>query len=179
MRKFAPLLSAFLAASLVACASLPGAQTVGIASDPDATTKQVLVAAGLMIDAVGVYGKLPPCELKVEPCRSEKAYSNAKLIATSVADGFQSLRNGSQSSLLLTAGLVYAQYTLAKTLSAAPGPTDPNAPPAAASVAYIQALGLADVLVNTADARIRDAASPNVTVVELLDDLSKKVAALP
>ena len=177
------LLFAILAALVLSsCARLPGLQTVGLQSDPDQATKYVLVSAGLVVDAVGVYGALPPCAKGVKQplgCRSEKAYRDAKLIAQSVGAGFEGLRTGSRSSLLLSAGLLYAQYELAKTLADTPGPTSPEAPPAPQAAAYLDAIGLADVLVNSADQRVKDAGSVNTTVVELLDSLQQKVAALP
>ncbi len=167
---------------LSACASVPGTQTLGIDSDPDKLTKTVLVTAGLVVDAVGVYGHLPPCAKALKQplgCRSEKAYRNAKLISQSTALGFEGLKNGNRSALLLSAGLLYAQYMIAKDIAATPGPTDPNAPPSPTAVAYLEALGLADILVNSADERINDAASVNVTVADLVAELRAKVAALP
>lgn len=165
---------------LTACSSVPGTQTLGIDPDPQAEVKQAIVAATLAVDAVGAYGTLPSCKTVKGLCKDDKAYMNAKLIVQSGAGGLAQLASQkSPTGLLLTAGLVYMQWQLTKTITQSPGPTDPNAPPAPALVAQLAALQAADVLIQTADQRVRDAAGPNVTVGELLDELQAKVAALP
>lgn len=168
------------ALTLGACQSIPGVQSVGLVDDPDHNTKVALVASGFVVDAVGVYGALPSCVTTKGLCRDDKAYANAKLVATSGVIGIAQLAGQkSPSGILMTAGLLYMQWQISKNLGHDAGPTDPNAPPAPAAVAYLQALGLADVLVQTADSRIQSASGPNVTVAELVSDLENKVAALP
>ena len=179
-RTFSALLAAIMLVSVAACASLPGGQTLGLSSDPDQTTKQALVASGFVVDAVGVYGALPSCVTTKGLCRDDRAYANAKLVATSGVTGIAQLAGQkSPSGILMTAGLLYMQWQISKNLAHDVGPTDPSSPPAPASVAYLQALGLADVLVQTADSRIQAASGPNVTVAELVSDLENKVATLP
>lgn len=167
-----------LFASLIAFI-LTACQTVGIESDPDAPVKAVIVATGIAVDTVGVYGTLPPCVLGVKPCHDPKKYAQAKLLAQSAGAALQTVGNSSRSQIFLTAGLLYFQYEAAKTLAGSPGPTNPEAPPTNTTVATLQALNLADVLVSTADQRVRDSSGPNVTVADLLADLQKRVAALP
>lgn len=176
------LFASLIAFVLTACAHVPGAQTVGLESDPDQATKMVLVSAGLVTDAVAVIGHMPPCDKAVKQplgCKPEKAYRDSKLILQATVAGFEGLKSGNRSALLLSAALIYAQYAIAKDLAAQPGPTNPDAAPTPQAVAYLDAIGLADVLVNSADQRVRDASSPNVTVQELLVELQGKVAALP
>ena len=162
-----------------ACAALilSGCQTLGLESDPDQATKLAIAASGIMVDAVGVYGHLPPCG--VDPCRVEKRYRDAKLIAQAVGGSFEALRHRPRASWFLTAALLYGQYEIAKTIGDSPAPTLPEEPPMPATIATLEAAGLADILISTADERVRDAASVNTTIPELLDALGAKVAALP
>lgn len=157
--------------------TLMGCQTVGIDQDPERTNKATIVAATLAVDALAAYGTLPECASGVgDMCKKPKAYADAKLLTT----GFAATLGGSdRPSIFLTAGLLYYQWQLSKTIAGAPGPTNPESPPSDAVVKQLAALGLADVLVSTFDARIRDAASPNVTVEELQDRLAASVAKLP
>lgn len=165
---------------LTACASVPGSQTLGLEDDPDRPTKLVLAAATLMVDGVHVYAALPVCGSGVgDACRSEKRYRDAKLIAQSTASMLSSVNTQRRSSVFLTAALIYSQYQIAKTVAAAPAPTEPEAYPTPAVVAQLEALGLLDVLVNTADDRVRDAASVNTSVASLVENLQARAAALP
>ena len=157
---------------LTACASIPGAQTVGLESDPDKPTKAVLVAAGLMVDAVGVYCTLP--DHKAKACR------DAKLIAGGLVLTFAPLAKGQKrSNIFLTAALLYSQYQLAKTIADTPGPTDPEGYPKPETIAYLEAAGLLDILASTASERVQDGVSVNTSVADLVADLQAKVAALP
>lgn len=167
-----------LAVATVFCFFLTACQTVGIQSDPDKATKSILVASGFMVDALNVYGHLPPCELQVSPCKKEKNYQNAKLVALSTVESFQAL-DRQPSSIFLSAALLYSQFSIAKTLADAPAPTEAEAYPKPATVAYLEAAGIADILVSTADQRVQDALSVNTTTTDLLDQLAEKVAALP
>lgn len=162
--------------ALVFALTLSGCQTVGIDQDPDRSKKLALVTTTIMVDAVGVYGHLPVCDRSIpQPlgCQEVKRYSDAKLIAQLVAQDYQG------SSPLLGLGLIYAQWQLSKTIAGTPGPTNPNAPPNEQTTAYLHAIGLADILISTADQRVRDAVSVNTSVAELQAKLQASVAALP
>ena len=159
---------------------LTACQTVGIEGDPEKPTKLVLASAGLMVDAVGVYGALPLCGSGVgDACKNEKRYRDAKLVAQSTANVLAAVKTQPRSSIFLTAALLYSQYQVAKTIAAAPAPTEPEAYPTPQTVAYLEAAGLLDILVNSADQRVQDAASVNTSVADLVDDLQARVAALP
>ena len=174
-----------LALCLSGCASLgglPASQTLGLTEDPDRPVKMALVTTGLVVDAVAVYGKLPPCNKAVpQPlgCRKENAYRDAKLILGGTVESFRAVRSGSLTSLVMVAALGYCQVQLAKTLAAESGPTAPGAAPTPQTVAYITAIGAADVLISGADDRIKDGVSVNTSVADLLVDLEARVAALP
>ena len=166
------LIATVFAFFLTACASIPGAQTVGLEPDPDKPTKAVLVAAGLMVDAVGVYCALP--DHKAKACR------DAKLIAGGLVLTLKPLGAGQRrSSVFLTAALLYSQYQLAKTVAGTPGPTDPEGYPKPETVAYLEAAGLLDILALTASERVQDGVSVNTSVGDLVAELEAKVAALP
>lgn len=175
----------FMLVSLSACQTLgvPGSQTLGISADPEQAVKMTIVATSLVTDAVAVVGKLPPCDKTVSQplgCRPEKAYRDAKLILQSTVDGFSGIQGSNGlSSLVMVAALGYAQYEISKTLANESGPTNPQGAPTPQTVAYLAAIGAADVLINSADQRVRDASGPNTTVPELLAELQAKVSALP
>ncbi len=157
---------------------LTACQTIGIEADKEAATKSILVATGLMVDAVAIYGHLPPCPAP-DPCRKEKAYQDAKLISLATVAAFEPVRDGQRSSVFLSAALLYSQYQIAKTLANAPAPTVPEASPAPATLQYLEAAGLTDILISTAHERVQQAVSVNTSVGELLDHLSARVSALP
>lgn len=155
---------------------LTACQTVGIESDPDRTHKAAIVATTLAVDAVKVYATLPDCGSGVgDMCKKPKAYTDAKLMTVSFAETLK----GARPSVFLTAGLLYYQYSLAKRLAEAPGPTNPEAAPSDAVAKQLLALQMSDVLISTLDSRVQDAFSVNTSVEELLADLDAKVAALP
>ena len=157
--------------------TLMGCQTVGIESDPERAYKSTIVATGLAVDAVAVYGTLPACGSGVgDMCQKPNAYRDAKMLTKAFA---VTLRGAERPSVFLTAGLLYYQWQLAKTVGGEPGPTNPEAAPADSVVRQLQALQMADVLVSTFDARIEAASGPNVTVAELLATLDAKIAKLP
>lgn len=167
-------LAALVAISLSAC------QTIGIESDNQATIKQAIAVTSIAVDTVGAYGNLPDCAPGVGSlCKKPKAYTDAKLIAHSFVDGLKITAAQDHPSVFLSAGLLYFQFQLAKTIADAPSPTDPEAPPSIAVEKQLAALKLADILVSTADSRVKDAASPNTTVEELIADLDARVNALP
>ena len=156
---------------------LTACQTVGIEADPEAVTKRAIVATSLAVDAVAVYGTLPACGSGVgDMCQKPKAYRDAKLLTQAFAS---TLRATERPSVFLTAGLLYYQWQLAKTVGADPGPTNPEAAPSDAVARQLQALQMADVLVSTFDERVQDAASVNTSTADLLADLELRVAALP
>ena len=161
---------------LTACASVPGSQSLGLASDPDRSYKAVIVATTLGIDAVHVYGTLPACGSGVgDMCKKPKAYTDVKLITKGFAETLRQPRG----SIFLTSGLLYFQYQVGKTLAGAPGPTDPEAAPSDAIAKQLAAMQLADILVSTADERVQDAFSVNTSAADLLKTLDEKLAALP
>lgn len=154
-----------LAAATVFAFFLTACQTVGIEEDPDRPTKLVLAAATLMVDGLHVYAALPLCGSGVgDACRHEKRYRDAKLIAQSTANVLAAVKTHPRSSIFLTAALLYSQYQVAKTVAGAPAPTDPEGYPTPQTVAYLEAAGLLDILVNSADQRVQDAASVNTSV---------------
>lgn len=165
-------------ASFALIIGLTACQTLGIEEDKEAATKSILVAASFMVDAVGIYGHLPPCPAP-DPCRKDKAYQDAKLIALATVAAFEPVRDGQRSSVFLSAALLYSQYQIAKTLANAPAPTAPEASPPPATLQYLEAAGLTDILISTAHQRVQDAVSVNTSVDELLNHLSERVAALP
>ncbi len=173
----APIL---LSVCLSACASLsevPGAQTVGAAPDPDHNKKLAVVAATFTVDAVAIYGALPPCNKAIKQplgCRNEKSYQDAKLIAKLVAQDYSN-----PTAAVLGIGLTLAQWQLSKTVRGAPGPTDPTAPPDEATVQYLNALNMSALLISTGDARVEEAVSVNTNLADLVAALNQKVAALP
>ena len=158
---------------------LTACQTLGVESDPDRTTKAAIASASIVTDAVAAYCRLPGKESGLHPYSVPERCRDAKMIMTSVAASFEPLRYSERPSIFLTAGLLYAQFQVAKTIADAPAPTSPEAPPTPAVAAYLQGIGMADILVSTADDRVRDAIGPNTSVVELLDELQDKVASLP
>ena len=175
------LIATTFAFFLTACTSIPGAQTVGLESDPDKPTKAVLVATGLMVDALAVYAALPDCGSGVgDACKKPKAYRDAKLIAQATVLTFAPLAKGQhRSSVFLSAALLYSQYQIAKTMASAPGPTNPESYPPPQTLQYLEAAGLADVLISTASERVQDGVSVNTSVGDLVMELEAKVAALP
>lgn len=177
MRIIALAAALALTLTLMACASVPGAQTVGLAADPDHDKKLAVVAATLTVDAVAIYGTLPHCDKAIKQplgCRDDRRYQDAKLIAQVVAQDYSS-----PTTALLGLGLTLAQWQIAKTVRATPAPTDPLSPPDDGTVQYLAALNMADLLVKTTDARVQDAVSVNTNLAELQAELAKKVAALP
>lgn len=167
--------------TLTACASVPGLQTAGLASDPESQTKALLVAMGLTVDAVGVYGRLPECrDQGPRPCHKANPYRDAKLIANAVLQDAEALAAGRRSALAQIAIFGLTQWHLVKVISDDPEkPTNPELPPRLDAVAYIDAIDAADLLVSTADDRVQDAFSVNTSVADLLTSLREKVQALP
>jgi len=178
MRKLVALVFCYFLTACAGSTGLPAMQTLGLEPDADAQKKQVLAMMGLTVDAVGVYGKLcAPVQTKA--CNSPKHYQNAKLIAQSVSLDAKLVAEGRRSPVAALAIFALTQYALVKTVADQPGPTDPSAPPRPDAIAYIDAIDAADLLVTSADERVRDASGPNVSVADLLADLQARVAALP
>ena len=176
------LIASVFAFFLIGCAGntgIPGVQSVGLEPDPDRPAKLLLVTAGIAVDGVGVYGRFPPCESKVKPCHDPKKYRDAKLVAQAIAGDMKLLASGKRSDLAMGLILMYAQWQLAKTIAGEPSPTDPESPPATSTIQTLDAIGAAGILVTTASERVRDAASVNSSVADLLADLDSRVAALP
>lgn len=171
-------LVAIITLTLASCSSLPGAQTLGLQEDPDSGKKAVLVRMALVVDALGVYGKLC-APVKTEACKSPEHYANAKLIAGTIVDDAQLVVNGTLDPLAATIIFGFTQAQLIKTIADAPAPTNPNAPPSAETIAYIDSIGAGVLLISTADQRVRDAYGVNTTVEELMVELRQKVEALP
>ena len=160
--------------------TLMGCQTVGIDEDPQRPLKITIAASAIAVDTVGAYGKLPDCGSGVgDMCRSPKSYASAKTISQTFVRGLSMTSGTPRSSIFLTAGLLYFQYELSKTITDAPAPTDPEADPTEAVRKKLEALEALDLLVSTADERVTAAASVNTTVAELLADLNARVLALP
>lgn len=169
-----------LAVATVFCFFLTACQTLALEEDPDRPTKLVLASAALLVDGVHVYAALPLCGSGVgDGCRVERRYRDAKLLAQSTANVLAAVKTQKRSSIFLTAALLYTQYQVAKTVAGAPGPTDPEGYPTPAVVAQLEALGMLDVLINSADERVQDAASVNTSVADLVDHLQARAAALP
>lgn len=174
------LIATVFAYFLTACASVPGGQTLGLAPDPDRTAKAAIVTASFVVDGIAVYGKLPECRKDgPKPCRVAKNYTDAKLIAQSLVGDMRLLVAGKRSAIATVATLALIQYQISKTIAAVPGPTDPFDPPRPDAIAYIDAIGAADVLVSTASDRVQDSLSVNSTLADLLADLEVRAAALP
>lgn len=170
IRTFAPAFAFIF--GLTAC------QTLALEADPDRTKKGLLVAMTLSVDAIGVYGKLC-APLQTPACKSPKGYSDAKLIAGTLATDARLVVDGQRSAWaqIVIFGLTQAQ--LAKTLGDQPGPTNPDAPPNAETIAYIDSIDAADILISTASERVQEAVSVNTNLADLLADLDARVAALP
>lgn len=157
--------------------TLMGCQTMGIEGDPQRPYKVAIVATTLATDAVATFGTLPECGTGVgDLCQKPGAYRDAKLLTRAFA---ATLKASDRPSVFLTAGLLYYQYQLAKTVAGEPGPTNPEGPPSDAVARQLAALQMADVLVSTLDERIEAASGPNVTVAELMADLDASLAKLP
>jgi len=167
-----------LALALASCAGWPGAQTLGVEPDPDSEKKALLVAMGLTVDAVGVYGAL--CAPVVTPaCKSPQSYENLKRIAHTIvldADDVVSGRLSPTAAILIFG---FTQYALVKTAAGSPAPTNPQATPDEAAIAYIRSIAAGDMLISTASAKVRDAMAVNTTPAQLMAELRAKVAALP
>jgi len=173
-------IAAIFAYFLTACASVPGEQTLGLSPDPDRTKKTVLVSMGLAVDAIGVYGRLPACEASgPRPCRHAARYRDLKFHAAAIVADAKLMAAGDRSSLATALIFAAMQYQMVKTVHDAAPPTNPDLPPTPAAVAYVDAIGAADLLINSADDRVRDGVSVNVSVAELVADLEARVAALP
>jgi hypothetical protein len=156
---------------------LTACQTVGIEADDQRPLKAAIVATTLAADAVRVYGTLPVCGSGVgDACQKPKAYADAKLMTVSFA---QTLKATDRPSVFLTAGLLYYQYSLAKRLADAPGPTNPEAAPSDAVAKQLLAMQLGDVLISTLDSRVQDAFSVNTSAADLLVKLDASIEALP
>jgi hypothetical protein len=173
------IIAAFLLAlSLASCSGMPGAQTLGVEPDPDSGKKALIVSMGFVVDAVGVYGKLC-APVQTPACKSPKTYADAKLIAGIIVTDAQLVVDGKRSTLAAALILGLTQYQLVKTIADTPGPTNPEAAPDQTAVAYIDSIAAADLLITTADDRVRAAYGANTTVAELMAGLQVKVAALP
>lgn len=172
------LAALFLALALTSCSGLPGAQTIGIEPDPDASKKALIVSMGFVVDAVGVYGKLC-APVQTPACKSPKHYADAKLIAGIIVTDAQLVIDGKRSTLAAALILGLTQYQLVKTIADTPGPTNPEAAPDQTAVAYVDSIAAADLLITTADQRVQAAYSVNTTLAELMTGLQAKVAALP
>ena len=157
---------------------LTACQTLGIDQDPDAQAKRLILATSFVADGVGVYGHLC-APVKTNACRSEKAYQDAKLILGALVEDAAAVSEGRMTPVVALATFGFVQWQLIKTVHGTPAPTDPNSPPLPDSYAYIQAIGAADMLVNTYDERVQDALAVNTSPQELLAGLRAKVAALP
>ena len=171
-------LVALLCLLLASCNGWPGAQSLGIQSDPDASKKALLVTMGFVVDAVGVYGHLC-APVQTPACTEPKAYQDAKLIAGIVVTDAQLVAEGKRSALAASIIFGLTQYQLVKTVAHQPGPTDVNAEPTAAAISYIDTIGAADLLISTSSQRVQDAYGVNTSVADLLAELKAKVAALP
>jgi hypothetical protein len=167
-----------LTLALASCSSLPGSQTLGLTEDPDRGKKALLVRMGLVVDALGIYGKLC-APVKTDACKSPQHYADAKLIAATIVDDAQLVVDGKLSPL--AAGIIFGltQAQLIKTLADEPAPTKPDAAPTQETIAYIDAIGAGLLLIQTADDRVAEGYGVNTTVAELMTDLQAKVAALP
>lgn len=173
------ILTAFLLAlTLASCSGWPAVQTLGLQDDPDKGKKSLIVAMGFVVDAIGVYGKLC-APVQTPACNSPKSYADAKLIAGMIVNDAQLVMDGKRSSVAGALVLALVQYQLVKTISAQPGPTNPEVAPTEASISYIASIEAADLLISTADERVREAYGVNTSVEDLMAGLKAKVAALP
>ena len=172
------IIAALLTLALASCGSMPGVQTVGLQSDPDSAKKALIVSMGFVVDAIGVYGKLC-APVQTPACNSPKTYADAKLIARTVVTDAQLVAEGKRTASVASLLFALTEYQLVKTIGNQPGPTDPASPPAIQAVAYIDSINAADLLITTADARVKDAFGVNTTVAELVMGLQQKVDALP
>lgn len=172
------LTALFLALTLTSCSGWPGAQTLGVTEDPDKGKKSLIVAMSFVVDAIGVYGKLC-APVQTSACNSPKSYQDAKLIAGMIVSDAQLVMDGKRSSIAGALVLGLVQYQLVKTISAQAGPTNPEAAPTEVSISYIASIEAADLLISTADERVRGAYGVNTSVDELMANLKAKVAALP
>ena len=167
-----------LSLTLASCSWLPGNQTLGMERDPDASKKSLILAMGFVVDAIGVYGHLC-APVKTPACNSPKSYTDAKLIASAIAFDAQLVAAGRRSPIAEALVLGLVQYQLVKTIAAQPGPTNPQAPPDKAALAYVDSIAAADLLIDTADQRVQDALSVNTPVGDLVAELRQKVSNLP
>ena len=172
------LCALLLTLALTSCSNMPGAQTFGLEDDPDSGKKALIVSMGFVVDAVGVYGKLC-APVQTPACKSPKTYADAKLIAGVIVNDAQLIVDGKRSTLAGALILGLTQYQLVKTIADTPGPTNPEAAPDQTAVAYVDSIAAADLLITTADQRVRAAYGANTTVAELMVGLQAKVAALP
>jgi len=168
----------FLALALTSCSGLPGAQTIGIEPDPDASKKALIVSMGFVVDAVGVYGKLC-APVQTPACKSPKHYADAKLIVPTIIADAQLVVDGKRTPLVAWLILGMTQAQLVKTIADAPAPTNPEASPDQAAIAYVDAIGAADLLITGAEQRVHEAYGANTSLAELMAGLQAKVAALP
>lgn len=171
-------LAALVCLVLASCSGWPGAQTLGVVDDPDAGTKALLVAMGMVVDGIGVYGHLC-APVQTPACNSPKTYADAKLIAQAMVADAQLVAAGKRSSTAATIIFALTQYQLVKTVANSPGPTNPQAAPDQEARAYIDSIAAGDLLISTADSRVRAAYGVNTSVASLMAGLEAKVAALP
>lgn len=167
-----------LTLALASCSSWPGAQTLGVEDDPHSEAKALLIAMSMTVDAVGVYGHL--CAPVVTPaCKSPKSYENLKRIAGTIVQDADDVVSGRMSPTAAIVIFAFTQYALVKTAANSTAPTNPQATPDEAAIAYIRSIAAGDMLISAASAKVRAAMSVNTTPAQLMVELRAKLAALP